>query len=340
MVTMEANDKNNNSPFNAIAAIGAELSSQKQLAENVPEHSGMFSVKTANLTIQEAANRPNPVPLWLTLWYQGEVCCLFADSNLGKSIYAVQIAADIAEKRKVLYFDFELSDKQFQLRYTNETTEQCHRFPDNLYRVEISRDNPCPQDDFENTLIMEIEKLSVEMECKVLIIDNLSYLCMTSEKGEDAGRLMSRLMELKRKYGLSILILAHTPKRQLNMPITQNDLAGSKKLYNFFDSVFAIGKSAKDENLRYIKQLKVRYGNFEYGGNNVIVCAIEKADDFLRFVTLGYALESAHLKEITEEERNRMKNEARVLHSQGMSYREIAQKLGISKTTAERYCKP
>ena len=77
------------------------------------------------------------------------------------------------------------------------------------------------------------------------------------------------------------------------MPITQNDLAGSKKLYNFFDSVFAIGKSAKDENLRYIKQLKVRYGNFEYGGNNVIVCAIEKADDFLRFVTLGHAAESA-----------------------------------------------
>ena len=236
-----------------------------------------------------------------TLWYQGEVCCLFADSNLGKSIYAVQIAAEIAETHKVLYFDFELSDKQFQLRYTNE--------------------------------------LSVDMGCKILIIDNLSYLCMTSEKGEDAGRLMSRLMDLKRKHELSILILAHTPKRQLNMPITQNDLAGSKKLYNFFDSVFAIGKSAKDENLRYIKQLKVRYGNFEYGGNNVIVCTIEKADDFLRFITLGHATESAHLKEITEEERNRMKSDARSLHSQGMSYREIGEKLGISKTTVERYCK-
>lgn len=27
---------------------------------------------------------------------------------------------------------------------------------------------------------------------------------------------------------------------------------GSKKLYNLFDSVFAIGKSARDESLRYI----------------------------------------------------------------------------------------
>lgn len=339
METGEKNDNIRERPFNVIAAIGAELDSQRQQAENIPAQSGMFSVKTANLTIQEAANRPNPVPLWLTLWYQGEVCCLFADSNLGKSIYAVQIAAAIAEERKVLYFDFELSDKQFQLRYTNEATGQCHRFPDDLYRVEIARDCLCPQDDFENALIMEIEQLSVKMGCKTLIIDNLSYLCMTSEKGEDAGRLMSRLMELKRKYELSILILAHTPKRQLNMPITQNDLAGSKKLYNFFDNVFAIGKSAKDENLRYIKQLKVRYGNFEYGSNNVIVCAIEKADDFLRFVTLGHAAESAHLKEITEEERGRMRNEARTLHSQGMSYRAIGEKLGISKTTVERYCK-
>lgn len=77
---MEEKNETTRQPFNAIAAIGAELESQRQQAENVPTQSGMFSVKTANLTIQEAANRPNPVPLWLTLWYQGEVCCLFADS--------------------------------------------------------------------------------------------------------------------------------------------------------------------------------------------------------------------------------------------------------------------
>ncbi len=338
---MEANDKDRSQvpPFDPIATIGAELGELQEQAENVPTQSGMFTVRTANRTIQEAANRPDPIPLWLTLWYQGEVCCLFADSNLGKSIYAVQIASSIAENNKVLYFDFELSDKQFQLRYTNEKTGTLHRFPANLYRVEIACDCQYPEGGFEDAIIMGIERLAVEAECRTLIIDNLSYLCMTSEKGEDAGRLMSRLMELKRKYGLSMLILAHTPKRQLNMPITQNDLAGSKKLYNFFDSVFAIGKSAKDENLRYIKQLKVRYGNFEYDSGNVIVCTIEKNDDFLQFVTVGYASESAHLKEITEEERGRLKNEAKALQSQGMSYRDIASQLGISKTTAERYCR-
>ena len=324
-------------PFNVIAAIGAELGVQRQLAENIPEKSGIFTVRTANRTIQEAANRPDPVPLWMTLWYEGEVCCLFSDSNLGKSIYAVQIASSIAKTRKVLYFDFELSDKQFQLRYTNMETGKCHEFPPDLYRVEITKDYDYPDGSFEDALIMEIEQLSLKADCRILIIDNLSYLCMTSEKGEDAGRLMSRLMELKRRHGLSMLILAHTPKRQLNMPITQNDLAGSKKLYNFFDSVFAIGKSAKDGNLRYIKQLKVRYGCFEYGADNVIVCSIEKEDDFLQFMTVGYATESSHLKEITNEEKGRLKDEAKALHSQGISYREIAKQLAISKTTAERY---
>ena len=76
--------------FNVFQAIGAELQKADQLAESVPEQIGMFTVKTANRAIKEAALRPNPDALWLSLWYEGEVCCLFSDSNLGKSIYAVQ----------------------------------------------------------------------------------------------------------------------------------------------------------------------------------------------------------------------------------------------------------
>ena len=335
---MEADykDRSQVPPFDPIAAIGAELGELQQLAENVPTQSGMFSVRTANRTIQEAANRPDPIPLWLTLWYQGEVCCLFADSNLGKSIYAVQIASSIAEKSKVLYFDFELSDKQFQLRYTNESTGTLHRFPANLYRVEIACDCQYPESGFEDAIIMGIERLAVEAECRILIIDNLSYLCMTSEKGEDAGRLMSRLMELKRKYGLSMLILAHTPKRQLNMPITQNDLAGSKKLYNFFDSVFAIGKSAKDDRLRYVKQLKVRAGEFLYDANNIIVYELEKSSGFVHFEFKEYSTEKEHLRERTESDEEKQLKRIKELKAQGKSVRDIAALVGLSKSKVWR----
>ena len=314
--------------FDYIQAIGAELQKADQLAAEMSERIGIFTVKTANRTIREAALRPNPDALWLTLWYEGEVCCLFSDSNLGKSIYAVQIATSIAKKQKVLYFDFELSDKQFQLRYSDEANN-LNQFPDNLYRVEINRDS-LDAVNFEEAVIGNIEQTAIKLGAKVLIIDNLTYLCVASEKGDAAGTLMLRLMALKRKYGLSMLILAHTPKRCLSNPITQNDLAGSKKLYNFFDSVFAIGKSAKNSSVRYIKQLKVRYGNYTYDADNVIVCVIEKVGTFLQFVDIGYAVEKEHLKEPSEKDSTQEKETIKRMVAEGKTYRVIASELGVT----------
>ena len=323
--------------FNVHEAIKAELQKAEQLAASVPEQIGMLTIKTANRTIREAALRPNPDALYLTLWYEGEVCWLFSDSNLGKSILAMQIAAQIAMTRQVLYFDFELSDKQFQLRYSDEQGN-LHKFPDNLYRVEINRES-LDVSNFEEAIIGNIEQAALMTGAKVLIIDNLTYLCIASEKGDAAGALMFRLMALKKKHGLSMLILAHTPKRCLSNPITQNDLAGSKKLYNFFDSVFAIGKSAKDNNLRYIKQLKVRYGNYTYDSDNVILSAIEKVGAFLQFVNIGYATEKEHLKEFTDKDRAEATNEVKRLSSEGKSQREIARALNLSLGCVNKYLK-
>lgn len=323
---------------NVIQSIGDELERCTQaLDAQTFECSGMFTIKTANQTIQEAALRPNPNALWLTLWYEGEVCCLFSDSNLGKSIYAVQIATSIAKFQKVLYFDFELSDKQFQLRYSDEQ-EKLYHFPNDLYRVEINR-NALEGDCFEDALIDNIEKTAIKTNAKVLVIDNLTYLCIAAEKGDVAGSLMMRLMILKKKYDLSILVLAHTPKRPLTNPITQNDLAGSKKLYNFFDSVFAIGKSAKDNSLRYIKQLKVRYGNYTYDNDNVLVCFIEKKDAFLQFVQVGTATEKEHLKEFSDKDKTFLISEVKRLHDEGKPQRTISKELGIAVGSVNKYLK-
>ena len=239
--------ESSNRHANPLEAIRSEF-------ETIPDTTdiGMLSIKSANRTLEDAARRPDPEQLYLELWYEGEVCCLFADSNLGKSIFAVQMADTISQTRRVLYVDCELSDKQFQLRYTDKETGQRHLFPDNLFRAEI---NPCAigVERYEENIIKDIEMAAIRTATDVIIIDNLTYLCNSSDKGVDAGLFMMNLMNLKKKYGWSLLIIAHTPKRSLMSPITQNDLAGSKKLYNFFDSVFAIGQSAKDKRLRYVK---------------------------------------------------------------------------------------
>lgn len=102
---------------------------------------------------------------------------------------------------------------------------------------------------------------------------------------------MMKLIRLKKKYGLTTIVIAHTPKRRGYEPITQNDLAGSAKLINFFDAGIALARSAKDNNLRYLKQVKVRTGEYQYDAENVIVFDVNKTDGFLRFDIQGYARE-------------------------------------------------
>lgn len=325
--------------MDVLNAISAELSKADDLQKVPARYVGMMKIVGAKETIQEASMRPDPKPLWLSLWYEGEACCLFADTNNGKSIMAVQIAESIARSgRKVLYFDFELSDKQFQLRYTDQAGN-LYDFSPNLFRVELDP-MQMNDEDFEEMLLADIEACAMETDAKVLIIDNISFLCTDDKKGEIAGQLMKRIVQMKKGRDLSILILAHTPKRNMQNPITQNDLAGSKKFINFFDSAFTIGKSAKDSALRYIKQIKCRNGSFEFDAENVIVCQITKKDCFTQFEELWKGEEADHLRTNTNQEEKAV-DDAQVmeLSKQGKTQRAIAAELGISPASVNRAIK-
>nr|WP_262280403.1 AAA family ATPase [Hallella absiana] len=314
--------------------IGAELQSAEQTSAGVPTSVGMLSIKSANRTLTEASMTANPKQLYGEFWFEHEIGCLFADSNVGKSILAIQIAEDIAKTGEiVLYFDFELSEKQFQLRFTDEQGN-LHHFPSTLYRVQPDMNLIASIDEpFEDALMRNIENVAVETKARILIIDNISILCMQMEKGEDSAALVQRLRTLKNKYGFSILIIAHTPKRNMSMPITQNDLAGSKKLFNFIDSCFAIGLSAQSGNMRYVKQVKVRNCEMRYGGDNVMVCHIEKVGTMVQFINMGTAPEHDHLRMVNREEQVQ---EARLLSASGLSLRDIASRMGVSKSTVNR----
>ncbi len=54
------------------------------------ESKGLFTVKTGNRWIEQAKTRPIPKMLFGEFWFEGEICILFADTNLGKSILAVR----------------------------------------------------------------------------------------------------------------------------------------------------------------------------------------------------------------------------------------------------------
>jgi hypothetical protein len=313
-----------------------------------PENKGLFLLRTATRWMEEARNEPETRMLFGEFWHEGELCILFADTNLGKSILAVQIGDSISrgqpisplklqgDAQQVVYLDFELTKKQFQHRYQNAFCEPYEWSPQFL-RAEIDPDNAVPGGklSFEEYLNLSLEKAVEETQTRILIIDNLTYLRNETEKAKDALPLMKHLKQMKNKYNLSILALAHTPKRDPSRPITRNDLQGSKMLMNFCDSAFSIGESQKDKNLRYLKQIKQRNTEEIYGDDNVCLFQIAKPANFLKFDFIDYSREWEHLRQPTDDDRDQLKEKVAGLHEQGKSIREIAALLEISKGKVE-----
>jgi hypothetical protein len=348
----ESGNKSTASQFNKSPITSDIINAEvERLTTQQNENKGLFTVKPASKWIEQAKNRPTPKMLFGQLWFENELCILFADTNLGKSILAVQIGNSISKgetvkgfaleavKQPVLYFDFELSDKQFEARYSDNFINH-YPFDSNFIRVEINPNSEIPTDtDFETYLNQSLERTVSDTGARVIIIDNLTYLRSGTETAKDALPLMKHLKALKAKYNLSVLVLAHTPKRDLSKPITRNDLQGSKMLINFCDSSFAIGESFTDKHLRYIKQIKQRNCELIYDTDNVGVCEIVKPSNFLQFEFINYGTEKEHLRVPSESDKEQRKQNAAELKAQGKSNREIARQLGVSEGAVRKWFK-
>ncbi len=337
------------------------LSPEPEPTANGNKHAGrggdLFITKSANDWIAEAATRPMSNMLFDSFWFENELCILFAESGAGKSALATQIANAIASassifngqikiesaEQKVLYFDFELSDKQIEIRYSaksadSKTCVDHYEFSPNFLRAEMSSDFNKPADQpFEDYLIECLEQAIIQEGVRVVVIDNITFLRTETERAKDALPLMKKLKKLKSALNLSILVLAHTPKRDLSKPLTRNDLAGSKMLINFADSAFTLGESAKDSGVRYLKQIKVRNCAMSYDADNVVVCSLGKnKENFLGFEFIAYGHESEHLRELTEDKREELIAKILQLNGSGKTQRSIAEQVGVSQAKVSR----
>lgn len=343
--------KENNTAHNFIDKLQADANKHERHFFDKEDQTELFLIRPANKWIEIAKSRPIPKMLFDVLWFEGELCILFADTNLGKSILAVQIADSIsrgkqvpgfrleAEKQNVLYFDFELSDKQFEARYSEDYSNH-HKFNEHFERAEIYPDADIPKkfSSFEEYLNHSLEKAIIEKGAKILIVDNITYLSAETERAKEALTLMKHLKTLTQNYGLSTLVLGHTPKRDLSKPITKNDISGSKMLINFCDSAFAIGESNQDKSLRYIKQIKVRNSEFKFDKGNVAVCRIDKPINFLRFEFENFGTEDEHLRSISTNEKAQLEKDIVDLkqNEPNLSLGEIAKMLGTNKMKVKR----
>lgn len=307
----------------------------------------IFRVRTANQCIEDAKAIPTPKMLFDSLWFERELCIFFADTNVGKTILATQIARSIASgvaipgfrlkvsAQPVLYYDFELSDKQFAMRFTNDDDETMD-LPEMFHRIGYDPTLKELQIKSRDALA-EIRQHALDQNARVIIIDNLSYFATKSlEAAQEATEFMREMKTLKEELGLSILLLSHTPKRNKHAALTESDLAGSAGLSRLADSLFAMGASQSDPKIvRYIKQLKVRSCELQYGADNVILCQIHKPDYCLEVEFLNYDRESDHLH---AQNRDALKETIRSLHENHpeMSKADIARAAGTHRMAVTR----
>ena len=324
--------------INHVEELKKKCNKDKEFINSI--EAGFFYCRTANDCINDAKLQPIPKKLYYDLLIENEITILVADTGIGKSVYAVQIAQEISQTQKVLYIDLELSDKQFQGRYSDNYQNE-FVFNENFYRVVFKRRFEIPPETtYEEYFINSIIELINITDARVIIIDNMTRLIIAdTDQARSAKPLMDSLNNLKFDYGLTMFLLEHTKKVDPSRPIHLNDLQGSKMKANFADAVFTIGRSAKDKNLRYIKQLKTRSAETIFDSENVLVYQIEKENSFLKLNFIEYGNEYEHLKQPSEDDKAILIENVKTLSAQGKTQREISKELGISLGAVNKYLK-
>lgn len=280
------------------------------------------------------------------LWFMGDICVLFSDSNIGKSTLANDIVFGILQKGwnffgensesctvkeplNVIYYDFETSDKQYMVKYRNMPDVNFSRITMDYFDANFSFD--------AEDVAGNIKTMIRDDSHNIIVVDNLSAI-----EGMAAGgfkKIREFVYKLKRIITLngntSILLLGHTVKRNQTKPITQNDLLGSKAIINFCDSAFALGASVKGEDVRYIKHIKARQA-MKY--EEVAEIYLESTP-YPHFVFGEWTDEEEHLKKNAKKSKidEELGGEIMLLSNHGKSIREIANITGTSKSTVHRY---
>lgn len=274
---------------------GSDRKNESAVERTVPK---AFIKRTANQVLKDASELEISNMLFSEFVFEQELTIIYTKPNVGKSMLAFQMAHLIStgnhldglvnesNAQRVLYFDLELSDLQFQSRYATEYTDvdgkrnfnNHFKFNDNLEILKFS-DAQCPRGMDKTEYIFEqIKEECEDSEAKILFIDNISWLTMKGlERSDHAKFLMEKLLQLVKQEKYTIVVIAHTPKISDNRPIYLTDLAGSGGIGAFCDSAFIINDSpAQGKTSKYLKQTKCRSAEKVFDERNVLNVVLEE----------------------------------------------------------------
>ena len=288
-----------------------------------------ISIQSASDFLEEGKKMPPAKELVPHVLVEGEITFLYGGTGIGKSAFAMQLANEVAEQgHRVLVVNFELAQQQLAQRYPNK------QLSNNLYISCINYEEMNDVTD-QTAILADIVRTALDNNIDVLVIDNFTNLCINSKEGSEAGNMMLQLLKLRMEHKWTMLVLAHVPKRKPSDPLTIDDMAGSKQIANFADNVIGLNKSKKDKNMRYLIQQKYRSFPIELDSKNVQELTMTTSDGWLHFERGGYSEEVSHLPRSRDEKAELERDIVKELQN-GLSYRDIIDKLGTSMGTVQR----
>lgn len=243
--------------------------------------------------------------------YSEELTLFYGLSGLGKSMFAVQMGLAISEGQdldlgndivlenqcepmKVMYFDLELSERQFYSRVKGLKGYS------NFIYCNVKRGEAIPSKN-PISVFEQMKNASKDFGAKCIIIDNISRVSGDIEKSEPAKEFMDACLKLVKGEKYNIIIVAHITKKEPFITITKNDLRGSGILYDLSDSALSIGKANRVNTEKkgevYLIQMKTRSDKYFYDNQSVIHCIQNKENDFLKLDAIGLEKENDLLLE-------------------------------------------
>ena len=241
---------------------------------------------------------------------ENKIILLAADTGVGKSIFAQQLAISVAlgkdeiigfnipEPRRVLFINLEMSSHQMYDRHIKLLSKLNNSEKQFLGTNLILNDVSTGRHIFEDSW-GRIEATVRENEAfDLLIVDNL-YSSQTGddETNKDAKKLLAQIISVADIHNSSILLIAHHKKHDsMHDYLEVNTIRGASTYANASDVVIQMAESSSEGGLRLLRITK----NRDYSLNRNITYGLTFNADTLWFENMGKVNPNRHFGTINQ----------------------------------------
>ena len=203
------------------------------------------------------------------------VLLIASTDGTGKSLIASQLGYSLStgidyldfrvlKPSPVLHIQFEMEDGELQRRMDLQE-EWFKKYPALKPHFIAPRDD---SDIFED----KWDKIDTTLQERdfrrgTIIVDNLyTSTDLKLSDNDELKMLIKKINRIKGKHKIAIVLIGHFTKVDAGQPLDKNNIEGGKKLTNYVNNVFLMGKSTLNPDLRIGKLVKVRSGKSEIEG--------------------------------------------------------------------------